>query len=81
MRELGCASHPAYRLVCYLDHKAMVTCRTEKYGMPAISSHSTPGPDHRAHFMRCPGLERSRVAACVAQDPTWLPHLRLFTHQ
>lgn len=32
MRELGCASHPAYRLVCYLDHKAMVTCRTDKYG-------------------------------------------------
>ena len=32
MRELGCTSHPAYRLVCYLDHKAMVTCRTDKYG-------------------------------------------------
>ncbi|KAK9833518.1 hypothetical protein WJX81_000663 [Elliptochloris bilobata] len=33
MRELGCATHPAYRLVCYLDHKAMVTCRTDKYGV------------------------------------------------
>ena len=32
MRELGCAGHPTYRLVCYLDHKAMVTCRTDKYG-------------------------------------------------
>jgi hypothetical protein len=33
MQELGVATHPAYQIVCYLDHKAMVTVHTEKYGM------------------------------------------------
>lgn len=33
MRELGCLSHPQYKFVCMLDHKAMVTVQTEKYGV------------------------------------------------
>jgi hypothetical protein len=37
MQELGVATHPAYQIVCYLDHKAMVTVHTEKYG--TCSSH------------------------------------------
>ena len=33
MQELGCTSHPGYKLVCLLDHAAMVTVRTERYGV------------------------------------------------
>ncbi len=32
MRELGVLGHPNYRLTCMLDHAAMVTVATDKYG-------------------------------------------------
>ena len=32
MRELGVSTHPDYKLTCMLDHKAMITVQTEKYG-------------------------------------------------
>ena len=35
MRELGVSSHPDYKLTCFLDHKAMVTVKTERRGKPA----------------------------------------------
>uniref|UniRef100_A0A7S1SVM3 protein-serine/threonine phosphatase n=1 Tax=Tetraselmis chuii TaxID=63592 RepID=A0A7S1SVM3_9CHLO len=33
MQELGVLSHPEYKITCMLDHKAMVTVHTEKYGV------------------------------------------------
>ena len=33
MQELGVLGHPDYKLVCLLDHAAMVTVRTERYGV------------------------------------------------
>mmetsp|Transcript_19420 Transcript_19420/g.54299 ORF Transcript_19420/g.54299 Transcript_19420/m.54299 type:complete len:341 (+) Transcript_19420:134-1156(+) len=33
MQELGMATHPDYKLMCYLDCTAMVTVNTEKYGV------------------------------------------------
>jgi hypothetical protein len=35
MRELGVLGHSQYKLCCMLDHKAMLTVQTEKYGEPA----------------------------------------------
>jgi hypothetical protein len=32
MRELGLTTHQDYKLTCMLDHKAMITVQTEKYG-------------------------------------------------
>lgn len=32
MRELGVSTHPSYKLLCMLDHMAMVTVKHEKYG-------------------------------------------------
>ena len=32
MRELGVSTHHDYKLTCMLDHKAMITVQTEKYG-------------------------------------------------
>ena len=32
MRELGVSTHQDYKLTCMLDHKAMITVQTEKYG-------------------------------------------------
>ena len=32
MRELGLCTHQDYKLTCMLDHKAMITVQTEKYG-------------------------------------------------
>lgn len=33
MRELGVLGNANYKLVCMLDHKAMLTVQTEKYGV------------------------------------------------
>jgi len=33
MRELGVLGNSQYKLVCMLDHKAMLTVQTEKYGV------------------------------------------------
>lgn len=33
MRELGVLGNDNYKLVCMLDHKAMLTVQTEKYGV------------------------------------------------
>ncbi|EFJ40041.1 hypothetical protein VOLCADRAFT_108373 [Volvox carteri f. nagariensis] len=33
MKELGVLGNPAYNIVCLLDHTAMVTVHTEKYGV------------------------------------------------
>lgn len=33
MRELGVLGNAGYKLVCMLDHKAMLTVRTDKYGV------------------------------------------------
>eukprot|EP00884_Botryococcus_braunii_P021653 jgi/Botrbrau1/8171/Bobra.357_2s0017.2 len=33
MQELGVASHPDYKVICYLDGRWMVTVHTEKYGV------------------------------------------------
>lgn len=33
MRELGVLGNEQYKLVCMLDHKAMLTVQTEKYGV------------------------------------------------
>ncbi|KAF5835203.1 hypothetical protein DUNSADRAFT_7746 [Dunaliella salina] len=33
MQELGMATHPDYKLMCYLDCTSMVTVNTEKYGV------------------------------------------------
>jgi len=33
MQELGVLSHPEYKVTCMLDHAAMVTVHTEKYGV------------------------------------------------
>lgn len=30
MQELGCTSHPDYKLTAYMDHASMVTVHTEK---------------------------------------------------
>ncbi len=32
MRELGVTTHADYRVSVLMDHKSMVTVRTEKYG-------------------------------------------------
>lgn len=32
MKELGVSTHPDYKLMCMLDHSAMVTVATDKYG-------------------------------------------------
>lgn len=46
MRELGVLGNSNYSLTCMLDHKAMVTVFTEKYGKDAAKefadcSHTT----------------------------------------
>ena len=33
MKELGVLGNSQYKLVCMLDHKAMLTVQTEKYGV------------------------------------------------
>lgn len=33
MKELGVLGNDNYKLVCMLDHKAMLTVQTEKYGV------------------------------------------------
>ena len=62
MRELGCASHPAYRLTCYLDHKAMVTCRTDKYG-ETWSAAITPSRKTTILIVCATVIQRCAVAA------------------
>lgn len=32
MRELGVTTHADYKITCMLDHRAMITVQTEKYG-------------------------------------------------
>ena len=32
MRELGVSTNPSYKITCFLDHMAMVTVFTDKYG-------------------------------------------------
>lgn len=32
MQQLGVSNHPHYKVVCFLDHRWMVTVFTEKYG-------------------------------------------------
>lgn len=36
MRELGVASHPAYKISFYLDYEAMISVHTPKYGVVEV---------------------------------------------
>ena len=39
MRELGVSTHSDYKITCMLDHRAMITVQTEKYGeFPALAA-------------------------------------------
>ncbi len=42
MRELGVTTHADYRVSVLMDHKSMVTVRTEKYGACLCTAGSTP---------------------------------------
>ncbi len=39
MRELGVTTHPDYKITFMLDHRAMVTVRTERYGEQNLPAH------------------------------------------
>ena len=39
MRELGVFSHPEYKIMQLLDHGAMITVHTEKYGYVTPTLH------------------------------------------
>ena len=36
MRELGVTTHPDYKVAFMLDHRAMITVQTQRYGEPSI---------------------------------------------
>jgi hypothetical protein len=59
MRELGVSTHPDYKLTCMLDHKAMITVQTEKYG-----ECPTRAIVAAAH----PGRQRSRLSLNQTSD-------------
>ena len=39
MRELGVEKNPNYKILFYLDHDAMITVHTQKYGLIDVSYH------------------------------------------
>jgi ubiquitin-like domain-containing CTD phosphatase 1 len=61
MRELGVSTHPDYRLTCMLDHKAMITVQTDKYGgfsayWTCCYNHACKGSGPRFHMVATAGV-------------------------
>mmetsp|Transcript_23572 Transcript_23572/g.56360 ORF Transcript_23572/g.56360 Transcript_23572/m.56360 type:complete len:138 (+) Transcript_23572:820-1233(+) len=66
MKELGVLSHPEYRITCMLDHAAMVTVHTEKYGVfdckpLAFIWEKFPGLYHEGNTVMLDDLRRNYV--------------------
>ncbi|KAJ9524545.1 hypothetical protein QJQ45_024127 [Haematococcus lacustris] len=66
MKELGVSTHPAYKLVCMLDHSAMLTVSTEKYGVfeckpLAFIWSKFPGQYHEHNTIMFDDLRRNYI--------------------